>query len=362
MYNYTVNSLSTMEKGVLTLKKMIVLICVLCLALSMAGCGKLQVSREIAKVNGRMITKAEYMYYLENVKQQMLSQSGTQDTASFWDAEIDGVKASEAAKQKALEEMLRVEIACIKAEEHGLSVSNEELKEIKSFVKSGDKETAAQIDAIQEVTGLTDDLLIDMLTKTNLANIFASDIQAHNHEALEPTQEEILAVYNQEYVRVKHVLIGNTQEDADTAELSEEDARAAAESYRLSQLEKAQEVLEKAKAGSNFDTLVATYGEDPGMEESKDGYTFTNGSMVPEFEEASFALAVGEVSELVESTYGWHIIKRYALPTSGTDYDTAIQAVTAQLSQEKYNTLVDGYKSEMNIELRQGVIDGVKVK
>ncbi len=344
------------------MKRIIALVCLLCLALSMAGCGKLQISREIAKVNGRMITKAEYMYYLENVKQQMLSQSGTQDTTSFWDAEIDGVKASEAAKQKALEEMLRVEIACIKAEEKGLSVTNDELKEIRHFVKNGDKEIAAQVDAIQEMTGLTDELLIDLLTKTSLANVFASDIQANNHEALEPAQEEIAALYNQEYVRVKHVLIGNTQEDADTSELSEEDARAAAESYRLSQLEKAQDVLAKAKAGNNFDTLVATYGEDPGMEESKDGYTFTKGSMVPEFEEASFALAVGEVSELVESTYGWHIIKKYALPTSGEDYDAAIQAVTAKLSQDKYNALVDGYKPEMNIELRQGVVDGVKVK
>ena len=33
---------------------------------SFAGCGKLEISREIAKVNGRIATKAEFMYYLEN--------------------------------------------------------------------------------------------------------------------------------------------------------------------------------------------------------------------------------------------------------------------------------------------------------
>ena len=344
------------------MKRIVALLCVLCLAISMVGCGKLQISREIAKVNGRTITKAEYMYYLENVKQQMLSNSGATDEAGFWDAEIDGEKASEAAKKKALEEMLRVEIACIKAEEKGLSVSGEEAKQIKAMVKATDRETAAQVDALQEATGLSDELLISLLNKTALANVFAGDIHTNEPDALVPTEDEIAAAYQQEYVHVKHVLIGNTDEEADTSELSEEDAAKAAESYKLAQQEKANTVLEKAKNGADFDALVRTYGEDPGMQESPQGYTFTKGSMVPEFEAASYALAVGEVSDLVESSFGWHIIKKYALPTSGEDYETAVQTIKTNLSQEKYNALVDGYKSDMTVELRQNVIDSVKVK
>jgi len=56
------------RRGVFALtkmKRMAALTCVLCLLLSLTGCGKLQISREIAKVNGRIVTKAEYMYYLE---------------------------------------------------------------------------------------------------------------------------------------------------------------------------------------------------------------------------------------------------------------------------------------------------------
>ncbi len=350
-----------------TMKKMIVLVCVCCLALSFAGCGKLQISREIAKVNDRMLTKAEFMYYLENVKQQMLSESGTTDTEGFWDAEIDGVKASDAAKNKALEEMLRVEIACIKAEEKGLSVSADEEKQIRAMVKATDRQQKAQVDSILDMTGMNQNQLIDLLMKTALANAFASDVNTNDPDALAPTDEEIKAAYEQEYVRVKHILISNSPQEAapveEGAEAPAEEAEAVdPEAYKAEKLALATEVLQKAKSGTNFDSLITEYGEDPGAAQSPDGYTFTKGMMVPEFETASYALAVGEISELVESSYGWHIIKKYDLPTSGEDYDNAVSSIKASLSQDKYNALVDGYKSDMTIEIHQGVVDGIKVK
>ena len=46
------------------------------------------------------------------------------------------------------------------------------------------------------------------------------------------------------------------------------------------------------------------------MHDNPDGYLFTYGKMVPEFEEASFALKVGETSGIVETDYGYHIITR----------------------------------------------------
>lgn len=359
--------------GVLTLKKMkkmAAVVCILGVLLGASGCGKLQISREIATVNGRMVTKAEYLYYLENVKQQMLQNSGTQDETGFWDAEIDGEKASEAAKKKALEEMLRVEIACIKAEEKGLSVSADETKQIRATVKSTDKETKSQVTELKNLTGLTDDRLMSLLEKTALANAFASDVNQNDPEALVPTEEEIAEAYARDYVHVKHILIQSEAEaDADAAiadDAADEEAEPTAtpdpEAAKAERKALAEDVLAKAKAGQDFDALVKEYGEDPGMESSPDGYTFTKGSMVAEFETASFALQIGEISDLVETTYGWHIIKKYDLPQSGDDYNNAVQSITSSLSQDKYNALVDSYKSDMTIEIRQGVVDGIKVK
>lgn len=341
-----------------TMKKIIVLACVCCLMLSFTGCGKLQISREIAKVNGRIVTKAEYMYYLETVKQQMLSESGTTDLEGFWDAEIDGVKASEAAKNKALEEMLRVEMACIKAEEKGLSVSEENVKGIRATVKTTDRNQKAQIDSILDATGLSQNQFIDLLMKTTLANLYVNDLNTADPDLLTPTEAEIKAAYEQEYVHVKHILISNTDEAA----AAEGEEAKDAETVKAEKLKIAEEVLAKAKSGENFDSLVKEYGEDPGMTESPEGYTFTKGTMVAAFEATSYELLVGEISDLVETDFGWHIIKKLALPTSGEDYDAAVTAIKTKLSTDKSNAIIDGYKPEMTIEIHQNVVDGIKIK
>ena len=354
-----------------TMKRIVVLACVFCLMLSFAGCGKLEISREIATVNGRIATKAEFMYYLDMVKQQMLSESGTTDAAAFWDAEIDGVKASEAAKKKALEEMLRVEIACIKAEEKGISVSSDDLRSIRNFVNAKSGEEKAEVDNLLDITGLSRKQLMALLEKTVLANLYVNELSKDEPEpetdVLIPTEEEIKEAYEKEYVHVKHILISNTETPAEGAEPQDPEA------YKAEQKKLAEDVLKKAKAGTNFDSLVKEYGEDPGMEQSPDGYTFTTGAMVPAFETASYELEVGEISELVETEYGWHIIKKFALPTSGEEYDAAIKALEEKLTSDKqaayqksltdkYNAVLDGYKPEMEIVIHQKVVDGIKVK
>lgn len=69
-------------------------------------------------------------------------------------------------------------------------------------------------------------------------------------------------------------------------------------------------VLERAKGGEDFVALMNEFNEDPGQTAS--GYTFGKGEMVPEFEAAAFALDYGEISDVVESSYGYHVIKRIA--------------------------------------------------
>ena len=84
---------------------------------------------------------------------------------------------------------------------------------------------------------------------------------------------------------------------------------------------KAEDVLAKVNAGQDFDALIAEYNDDPGA--TDEGYTFAkDGSMVPEFEEASFALEIGQTSGLVETSYGYHIIKRLEKAITVTDYFT----------------------------------------
>lgn len=72
---------------------------------------------------------------------------------------------------------------------------------------------------------------------------------------------------------------------------------------------KAEEVLAKVKAGEDFATLATKYSQDTTASAGGDLGFFAKGKMVPEFETAAFALKAGEVSELVKTVYGYHIIK-----------------------------------------------------
>ena len=74
--------------------------------------------------------------------------------------------------------------------------------------------------------------------------------------------------------------------------------------------ERALALVERAHAGEDFKTLVETYGEDPGMIQNPEGYTFVSGVMVQPFEQATRELEIGEISGIVWSDFGIHIIKR----------------------------------------------------
>jgi peptidyl-prolyl cis-trans isomerase C len=113
----------------------------------------------------------------------------------------------------------------------------------------------------------------------------------------------------------------------------------------------AKEVAERLKKGEDFATVAKEKSKDTGAEGGDLGF-FARGQMLKPFEEAAFALDVGQISEPVQTQFGWHIIKVEAkrdqpLPT----FDQVKEAIIAQLVQQKAQEVVTGLRDAAKIEV-----------
>ena len=113
----------------------------------------------------------------------------------------------------------------------------------------------------------------------------------------------------------------------------------------------AKEIAERLKKGEDFAALAKEKSKDTGAEGGDLGF-FTRGQMLKPFEEAAFALDVGEISEPVQTQFGWHIIKveekrDQPLPT----FDQVKEAIMSQLVQAKAQEVVTGLRDSAAIEV-----------
>ena len=113
----------------------------------------------------------------------------------------------------------------------------------------------------------------------------------------------------------------------------------------------AKEVKERLMKGEDFATVAKEKSKDPSAEGGDLGF-FGRGQMLKPFEDAAFALKVGEISDPVQTQFGWHIIKveekrTRPLPTFDQVKDTIISQLTAQKAKDTLKQLHDTAKIEI---------------
>ncbi len=252
----------------------------------------------LLRVGDEAVTVGEFRYYVLNTalqKAYRIDADAVKDFSKFdWNRKTkDGKILSEEILQEALDSVLREAIMIEKAKANGIALTEDEKKKndemVKSYVSQNGEEAfllsanAMAINSTEDYKNLANRMqAVEMAEEeitANLANYMDADI-------------DLTGWKSDSKVTAQHVLIMSNSEKY-------QDPKATAE-----------EVLAKAKAGEDFATLIAEYNEDPGATEA--GYTFGPGEMVKEFEEASFALECGQISDVVKTEYGYHVIKRLA--------------------------------------------------
>jgi parvulin-like peptidyl-prolyl isomerase len=105
-----------------------------------------------------------------------------------------------------------------------------------------------------------------------------------------------------------------------------------------------EDILAKAKAGADFADLAKQYSEDGGSKENGGLYeNFPRGRMVKPFEDAAFSVPVGEISGVVETTYGYHILKVIDRKKETRSFEELRPELETRLKQEKQGTVVQDY-------------------
>lgn len=262
----------------------------------------------VLTVNGDAVTADEYSgYMLYNMQYyaSMYAQMGLTDLWANEDmAKSLGASMPEAAEQQAI----YARVVMQKFNELGLKLSYNEQKEMASVRRNSIANTSqdAYLNQIAQF-GFSDQTYQNFMYISQCYQAL-NDYYFGENGVNTPSDEDIQKYFEDNYITAKHILITTVDPASGETKRTDEEAK-----------KEAQSILDRINAGEDFDTLMNQYSEDTGLSNNPNGYTFTEGQMVTEFYDGAKALAEDEVSELVKSSYGYHIIKRVKLDDSQLD-------------------------------------------
>ncbi len=181
--------------------------------------------------------------------------------------------------------------------EEGCDLTEEEVAEIDQEIEAikGSFETEEAFEEALKSSHLNMDLYRRMMISDKVIQKFSETVYVDTNGKYAPADADVERLGEEKGIlSAKHILLQYSEDVAENEAI----------------LAKANDLLEQIQNGADFDELMLEYSEDPGSQSEPQGYTFIEGEMVDEFYEATKALQVGEVSGIVESDYGYHIIKR----------------------------------------------------
>ncbi len=272
------------------INKIVAVFLVIVMALTvLASCGKNE--KTVMSIGGFEVPYHVYRYVVVNSKHDVEVQFG----ADVWTSD-NADTAKETLEANVKDALLNIYTVCSLGADFDVSWSDEVVSaqaELQYQSAVGEYENEREFKKALEEMAMTEDTFRFILSNSILNNEAYAAMIASDKKYTD--KDHLQSVFDgDDFIRVKQILVGDAFSSKDEAKL-----------------EKAQDIKARLDAGEDFDDLCRDFNNDLYMFENDDGYYIMRGTRNFEFEEAAFALAVGETSDIVETDVGYSIIKRY---------------------------------------------------
>lgn len=185
-------------------------------------------------------------------------------------------------------------------------------------------------DAKKKIDAAKDQILIHELIAREIQNISVTEQEMKQYYELNKNEFQ-----EPEKIRARHILVDTEKE--------------------------AKQILKELRKGADFAKLAREKSTCPSKEQGGDLGFFGRGQMVKEFEDAAFKLNPGEISDVVKTQFGYHVIevedkKPAIIKTYDEAIDTIKQKLTMQRQQQKINDLIESLKKENNLVINKEAV------
>jgi len=290
---------------------------------------------------------------------------GVEVKRSQLDDAITGIKSTAAAQgqsippdhisllqQQVLDRLIQIQLLLTKATEADKTTAKEttngRIEDIKTRAGS-DEALNRQLKSV----GTTPDELRSKMTEESTAQAVLErelKIQVADSDVKKFYDDNPSKFEQPEMVRASHILLSTR--DMETGKDLPDDKKAA-------KRKEAEALSKRARAGEDFAKLARENSEDPGSKDKGGEYQFPRGQMVPEFEAAAFSLKTNEVSDIVTTQFGYHIIKlSEKIPAKKVELAKVAPKVKEYLAQQQMQkrqqevqNYMDKLKKDASVEI-----------
>ena len=282
----------------------------------------------VFKIEDIACTKSEIMIYLvntENIYDEVFGEK-------IWKVPYDGKDVESRYKETILARISQIKAMNLYAKEIGVNLNDEEKKNISM---AANEYFSSLSNEEKQLFNVSEDLLYNMYAEFAVANKVYEEVTKGVNPEISDDEART--------VTIRSILIKtyNIDENGHKIQYSQQ--------MKADAMKRAYEILGKIKAGEEFEILEADYNED-----EKSSYSFARGVMPKVIEDAAFNLDEGEVSDVIESEYGYHIIKVISnFDEEQTDINK--QLIVSKRKEEAFVETYDNYiktlTSSINMDL-----------